>query len=227
MGSMADRAQRTLFELAGRDGVRFSPYCWRIRYALAHKGLAARREPVLFTDKSPIAPSGHDRLPVLDDGGTWIGDSWRIACHLEERYPERALFAHGRTHARFVNAWADGALHPLILRAIVAELVERVHPRDREYFRSSRERRLGAPLTRLAERRGEYRERLLAALAPLEAALAESPFLDGERPAYCDYVVAGTMEWIGRGSTLAVPAPGTRLAGWFARVRSERPEARD
>jgi hypothetical protein len=31
---------RTLYDLAGADpDLRFSPYCWRTRLALAHKGL--------------------------------------------------------------------------------------------------------------------------------------------------------------------------------------------
>ena len=48
-----------LFELVGEDVARpFSPFCWRIRMALAHKGLPFESHPVAMSDKSAIAFSG-------------------------------------------------------------------------------------------------------------------------------------------------------------------------
>ena len=59
---------RELFDLAaGDDTVRFSPYCWRIRMALAHKGLDVNMVPVRFTEKDKIAFSGQKLVPVLRD----------------------------------------------------------------------------------------------------------------------------------------------------------------
>lgn len=215
-----------LFELCGAEGLRFSPYCWRSRYALAHKGLAAALQPVRFTDKAQIAPSGSGRVPVLRDGDAWIGDSWRIACHLEERRPQPPLFPAGRAPARRINEEVDGELHPLILRAIVPEILERVDPADRAYFRASRERRLGATIESFVARRGEFTRALAPKLVRFEAALAETPYLAGDAPAYVDYVLAGTFEWIARASTLPVPAAGSRLAAWFAQVRARYRTAR-
>lgn len=46
-----------LYELVGTDPSRpFSPFCWRTRMALAHKGLSAETIPWCFTEKSAIAP---------------------------------------------------------------------------------------------------------------------------------------------------------------------------
>ena len=48
-----------LYELVGTDPSRpFSPFCWRTRMALAHKGLSAETIPWCFTDKAAIAPHG-------------------------------------------------------------------------------------------------------------------------------------------------------------------------
>jgi len=212
-------AEPTLFELCGRSDVRFSPYCWRTRYALAHKGVAARREPVRFTDKHRIAASGYDRVPVLRDGDEWIGDSWAIAVHLEDRFPGDTLFPGGRGLARLVNTWVDRELHPLILRAILGDIFERIDPADRDYFRRSREERLGGSIESFAARREEFLEQLGPKLAPFETALDETPFLGGGSPAYPDYVLAGTFEWVARASTAALPEPGSRLAEWFGRLR--------
>ena len=49
-------AARRLFELCGADDdLRFSPYCWRTRLALAHKGLPVETIAWRFTEKDAIA----------------------------------------------------------------------------------------------------------------------------------------------------------------------------
>src|SRR6266436_5385349 len=69
-----------LFELVGTDEARpFSPFCWRTRMALAHKGLSAQSIPWRFTEKDAIAPHNSEKVPVLIDGETAIVDSWAIA----------------------------------------------------------------------------------------------------------------------------------------------------
>ena len=69
-----------LYELAGADpDMRYSPFCWRTRLALAHKGLDFEGIPWRLTDKQMIAFSGSTRVPVLVDGETVVNDSWRIA----------------------------------------------------------------------------------------------------------------------------------------------------
>jgi glutathione S-transferase len=58
-----------MWDLAGADpAVRFSPYCWRVRMALAHKGLSAETIPWRFTEKNLIAFSGQGLVPVIRDG---------------------------------------------------------------------------------------------------------------------------------------------------------------
>ena len=108
----------SLYDLAGADeNRRFSPYCWRTKMALAHKGLAFTTIPWRFTDKAIIAPFGSARVPVIVDNGRAVNDSWTIANYLEDTYPDRpSLFGGngGRATARFVNAWTDNVLNPAI-----------------------------------------------------------------------------------------------------------------
>jgi glutathione S-transferase len=78
-----------MYDLAGAEPERrFSPYCWRIRLALAHKKLAVETIPWRFTEKAEIAASGQIFVPVLVDGDRWIADSWTIANYLEDTFPE-------------------------------------------------------------------------------------------------------------------------------------------
>src|SRR5688500_18899507 len=86
-----------LYDLAGaEDDRRFSPYCWRVKMALMHKGLEFETVPWRYTEKEAIAFSGQGAVPVLVDGGQAVHDSWNIAVYLEDAYPSRpALFEGG------------------------------------------------------------------------------------------------------------------------------------
>jgi len=64
-----------LFDFAGADGaVRFSPYCWRARLALAHKGLPVETIPWRVAEKEAIAVSGQGEVPALLDGERCVYD---------------------------------------------------------------------------------------------------------------------------------------------------------
>ena len=72
----------TLYDLAFEGDRRPSPYCWRTKFALKHKGLDWRDEPTGFTEKHKIAFAKSQTLPVLHDGAHAGSDSWAIAEYL-------------------------------------------------------------------------------------------------------------------------------------------------
>ena len=61
---------------------RFSPYCWRTKLALKHKGLPFDTIPWRFNEKNAIAFSRQDRVPVLRDCDLVVSDSWTIAIYI-------------------------------------------------------------------------------------------------------------------------------------------------
>jgi len=74
----------TLYDLAGAEAERrFSPFCWRTRMALAHKGLEVETVPWRFTEKDKLPQPNGGRVPVIVDGGQVVHDSSAIADHLE------------------------------------------------------------------------------------------------------------------------------------------------
>ena len=71
----------------------FSTNVERVALALAHKGLEAESVVIDYSDRSAvIAASGQGLVPVIDDDGVVVNDALAILRHLEERYPEPALF---------------------------------------------------------------------------------------------------------------------------------------
>jgi glutathione S-transferase len=190
---------RVLYDLAGaEEDRRFSPYCWRTRLALAHKGLAFETVPWRFSDKEAIAFSGQGLVPVLVDGDRTVSDSWTIALYLEERYPHApSLFGgpEGRVLAHFVNGWADRVLAPAVGRMVVFDIHEHLHEKDRAYFRATREVRYGGPLEQVVADREARLPELRALLAPVRTALAQGPFLGGASPRYVDSIVFSIFQW--------------------------------
>ncbi len=187
----------TLYELAGADpALRFSPHCWKTRMALAHKELKADLVPWRFIEKEAIAFSGQERVPVLVHNGEAVSDSWRIAVHLEERFPDRPSLFGGEGAVppiRFINHWSDTVLLPAVGRGMVLDIHDRVHDTDRHYYRTSREQALGSTLEHVVADRPANLAAVRQALQPLRQALAKHAFLAGSAPAYADYCVFGVL----------------------------------
>ncbi len=213
---------RVLYDLAGADpNLRFSPYCWRTKLALAHKGLAVETVPWRFTDKDAIAFSGQGRVPVLVDGERTVSDSWAIALYLEEAYPDRpSLFGAPAAAAvtRFVNAWADTVLHMGIMWLIVSDIAGIVHEKDKGYFRQSREKRLGMNLEEATAGREERVAAFRESLLPLRHLLSMQPYLAGEEPAYADYIVLGSFQWARCCSSFELLDKADWVAAWRERM---------
>jgi len=187
-----------LYERLCADDRRPSPFCWRARFALAHKGLAAETRAIKFTEAERLSFSGQGKVPVLVDGERVVWDSWSIAGYLEEAYPEApSLFGGpgGRELARFVNLWSDTALQPALAPILSPSLYEVTHPDDRAYYKETREARWGRSFADLRAERARYKKALAPVLAPLRARLVESPYLCGAAPAYADYIVFSDFQW--------------------------------
>jgi len=212
-----------MYDLAGADPeLRFSPYCWRTRFALAHKGLPVETIPWRFTETEAIAFSGQGKVPVIRDGSQVVNDSWAIAEYLEDHYPSPTLFGGtgGRAHALFVNSWADGVLLGAIARFIVRDLVDVIDPKDRDYFRSSREQRFGMTLEAVQAGREERLAAFRALLMPVRLVLRRQKWLGGSAPSYADFIVAGTLMWPRCASSFALLAADDPVENWFQQVRA-------
>ncbi len=188
-----------LFELVGTDEERpFSPFCWRTRMALAHKGLDAASIPWRFTEKATIAPHGSEKVPVLLHGEAAVVDSWAIANYLEDCFPDRpSLFGGegGRAVGRMINWWGDitvvGGMFPLI----VADIPGHLAPVDAAYFRTTREARFGKPLEDVVAGRDKSVTGFRKSLDPMRLTLKTQPYLGGDQPNYADYIAFGGFQW--------------------------------
>lgn len=209
-----------LYDLVGRDDRRFSPNCWRTRLALAHKGLTVEVRPTRFTEIRGIADSEQKTLPVIDDGGRVVGDSWAIAQYLEDAYPDRpSLFggAGGRQLTLFFQNWTNAVLHAGAISLVVLDIHDHLLPEDQAYFRSTREQRFGRTLEEVQSGRETRLEAFRQSLAPLRATVQTQPFLGGETPLYADYLAFSPFQWARSISPFKLLADDDPLAAWVGR----------
>jgi len=210
-----------LYELGGKNERRYSLFSWRTRMALRHKGLEFESMPVCMSDKAAIAFSGGKTVPVIKDGDAVVRDSWKIAEHLESRYPDApSLFGgqigHGVTQA--FNTWTDRVLVPAMLPVIVADIHERVDPRDDAYFRQMMEKIVRTTLEEARAQREAALGRLGRVIEPLQATFKRQAFMAGAAPAYADYILLSVFQWARVMSPHELLAPEDPLCQWRERM---------
>ena len=216
-------SRRMLYDLAGADpALRFSPFCWRIRMALAHKGLDGRDHPLALHREGPHRL----RRPGAGAGaGGWGPDPARQLGH--RRIPRGRLSAPSQpvrraataqAVTRFVNGWTDASCIPgspgwwcgtswtAWRRRMPAISAKAGRSASAPRWRSS------SP-TREANLPAFRRE-----LQPLRLALRGQPFLSGEAPAYADYIVFGAFSGPARSAPSGCWRPDDPVHAWRGRM---------
>jgi glutathione S-transferase len=212
----------TLYDLAGSEAQRrFSPFCWRARMALAHKGLAVETVPWRFTEKDKLPIPNAGRVPVIVDDGRVVHDSTAIADYLETRYADRPSLFGGeasRALTRFVQNWTETVLQTGIIGFVVLDIWRHIGPADQAYFRRSREERFGRSLEQVVADRAARLSLFRDGLVPLRRTLERQGFLAGDAPAYADYIVFGAFQWARAISDFELLADGDPVRAWRGRM---------
>jgi glutathione S-transferase len=211
-----------LYDLAGAEAERrFSPFCWRTKMALAHKGIEAETVPWRFTEKDKLPQPNQGRVPVIVDDGRVVHDSSMIAEYLETRYPDRpSLFgdAAGKALTRFVQNWTETVLQPGLVGFVVLDICRHSAPQDQAYFHKSREERFGTTLENVVEDRETRLPAFRESLAPLRRTVERQKFLAGDTPAYADYIAFGAFQWARAISDFELLDADDPVAAWRGRL---------
>lgn len=210
-----------LYDLVGADPKRpFSPHCWKVAFALAHKGLDFTSVPTPFTGVKAVENGACGTVPVIRDGERVVGDSFGIALYLEDAYPDRpTLFAGegGRAMARFVERWSQLTVHSYLGAAALMDIHDCLAPEDQAFFRASREARFGKAIEEVPAGRDERLAAFRASLEPLRSMLGYQPFIGGDQPLFADYIVAGAFQWVRVISSYPFLAGDDPVSAWFGR----------
>jgi glutathione S-transferase len=212
----------TMYDLAGAEaGRRFSPFCWRARMALAHKGLEVETVPWRFSEKAKLPQPNVGRVPVIVDGDKVVHDSSAIAEYLDERYPDNPSLLGTpaeRGLTRFIQNWTETVVHIGVIRLVLLDIHHHLGPADQEYFRSDRETRFKVTLEDFVKDRESRLPAFRASLDPLRRTIERQQFIAGDQPGYADYTVFGAFQWARAISDFELLAAEDPIRAWRGRM---------
>ncbi len=197
---MAKNNTITLYDLVLDSGCTISPFVWRTKYALKHKGFDIDLVPNGFTGIKELTGGRSERLPVIVDDGEWVLDSGKIAEYLDEKYPDRPMLFQGdsqKTLIKFIDAWTWRTVIGPWFRCYILDYHDLSMPKDRAYVRESRETLFlqGQRLEDVQAGREERLPLIASQLDPLRTLLKDVEWLGGDHPDYSDYCILAVFLW--------------------------------
>lgn len=165
---------------------------------LAHKAVPHQTETITFTDKAALEGSGLKTVPAIKDGDTWISESLTIARYIDDNFSGDRLFETplAAEQASIINNWFDRNIIMPMFPMIATDIYDALDDTNKEYFKATREPRLGGrKIEDMRAGREELREAFKANFSPLESILATNTYLSGKTPAFADYCLMGSLMW--------------------------------
>ena len=196
---MAKNNTITLYDLQLASGCTISPFVWATKYALAHKGFDINIVPGGFTGILERTGGRSERLPVIEDDGEFILDSWVIAEYLDETYPDRPTLIGDpgiKPLTEFVEGWLWRTAIGPWFSCFIIDYRDRSLPQDHEYVTTTRETMLGGrKLEDVSAGREDRLPQVPPTLEPFRQLLKANKWLGGDAPNYADYRALAVFLW--------------------------------
>jgi hypothetical protein len=108
-------------------------------------------------------------------------------------------------------------LKPLF-RTLVADIYTKIAPMDQDYFRKSREPRIGCTIEEAAEDFEDALKIFQSHLIIYDSYLKSNDFYSGNTPAYSDYILYGMFLWARATSEKVLIEEDSQIASWLMRM---------
>jgi glutathione S-transferase len=189
----------------------------RVRIFLAEKGVAI---PMVDVDLARLeqksaafsALNPFQRIPALElDDGTVISESVAICRYIEELHPDPPLFGVGALERAMVEMWQRRL--ELSLLFPIAQAFRHSHPAMR-----------AMETPQIKEWAEANKPRAIEAMARVDEALGERPYITGERFSIADITGLVALDWA-KAARIAIPEEYARLRRWRD-ARAARPSAK-
>jgi glutathione S-transferase len=219
-----------LYELSAENPeIKFSPHCWKAHLALVYKGIEFESIPVSFGQiKEKLSFVDYSLLPVLKGGDVVITDSWNIANYLEETYPDTpSLFSNesSKALAESINGWCDTTAASCIRPLNWMAIYQRISKKDQQYFRESREAKVGMTLEEFTANPERSLVALDEALNRLREILKKSAYIGGNQLSYADLCLMATFMWLDCVRDIQFLEKSDSIYHWYHRMLEKFPVA--
>lgn len=207
------------YELAAENtDIKFSPFVWRTRMALLHKGVEFESIAWQFKDRDT---KEHKTVPAIYDNGKMVSDSWEIAKYLDAQYPDKPMLmkdAEAEAHAQLVSNICNAMLFGTAVSMAIYPVSQIIDDESAAYFIETREAKFGKKLVDVNnEDKDAAKATLAKGLGVFEATLGTSDYLGGDSPTYADYTLFGVLKWIDVVAYRPVDE-STNVGKWFDRI---------
>jgi glutathione S-transferase len=187
-----------LYDLCGKNNLRFSPPCWNIKLCLLHKKIDFETIPVRFSEKNKIAFSGQGLVPIVKHNKGFVFESWKIIEWLEKNYTERKLFKNetSKNFSYFLYFWTSRQLLPILFKIIAHEIPNILEGEDINYYIKTREERINGPITKFKPYISDNILEFKKMISPVRKLIEKNGFISGKKPGLEDYIFYGNFRWV-------------------------------
>ena len=187
-----------LYELSGKNDLRFSPPCWIVKICLIHKQINFETEPVRFSEKHKIEFSYQQLVPILKHQSGFVYDSWNIINWLDKNYDNKKIFLNfsSKNFSNFLYLWTSKQLLPILFEIIAHEIPNVLEGDDLDYFIRTRENRIKGPITKFIPKISENIKKFRKLISPIRKIIEIDGFISGKEPGVEDYIFFGNFKWV-------------------------------
>ena len=187
-----------LYDLSGKNDLRFSPPCWIVKICLIHKQINFETEPVRFSEKHKIEFSYQQLVPILKHQSGFVYDSWNIINWLDKNYDNKKIFLNfsSKNFSNFLYLWTSRQLLPILFEIIAHEIPNVLEGDDLDYFIRTRENRIKGPITKFIPKISENIKKFRKLISPIRKIIEIDGFISGKEPGVEDYIFFGNFKWV-------------------------------
>jgi len=206
-----------LYDLCGKNNLRFSPPCWNVKLCLIHKNLNFETVPVRFSEKEKISFSGQKLVPILEHDKGFVSESWKIINWLDDNYPDKKLFKNenSKNFSYFLYLWTARQLLPVLFKIIAHEIPNVLEGEDVNYYIKTREEKIKGPITKFKTNISELIDEFRKLVSPIRKIIEKNGYIAGQKPGIEDYLFYGNFKWVYSCSSCNLLETDDAIYNWF------------
>ena len=210
----------TLYELAGKNDLRFSPPCWNVKLCLLYKNIDFETVAIGFSEKNKILFSNQQLVPVLKHQDGHISDSWNIINWLDENYENPKLFVNeaSKNFSHFLYLWTSRQILPILFKIIAHEIPNILEGDDLNHYIITREERIKGPITKFVPVISDSIKKFRSLINPMRSLIKKNGFISGSNPGIEDFIFFGNFKWVYTCSSCNLLDKEDEIFQWYKKI---------
>ncbi|MDG1981363.1 MAG: glutathione S-transferase N-terminal domain-containing protein [Alphaproteobacteria bacterium] len=210
----------TLYELAGKNDLRFSPPCWNVKLCLLYKNIDFETVAIGFSEKNKILFSNQQLVPVLKHQDGHISDSWNIINWLDENYENPKLFVNeaSKNFSHFLYLWTSRQILPILFKIIAHEIPNILEGDDLNHYIITREERIKGPITKFVPVISDSIKKFRSLINPMRSLIKKNGFVSGSNPGIEDFIFFGNFKWVYTCSSCNLLDKEDEVFQWYKKI---------